>query len=119
MSLAITWTIEAHIPQLDMLEQTILILGDRLVAELHGIQDAINALTTQQAAGQEALSAHLTAIENEITQLDAETITQEQLDALASQVHAAAAVSAKGAEDLRAATERVKTMVPDAPAPPA
>lgn len=113
--LDIHWSLTVDVPQLDGLQQTLVTIGDRIVAELSVISDAIVALTTQQAQGQTALSEHLTAIEEEIAQLNAETITQEQLDALAVQIHEAAAVSAKGAEDLRAATEQVKGMVPDTP----
>jgi cell division protein FtsB len=106
--LDIHWTLTVHVPEL-------LTLGDRLVAELSVIQEAIHALTAQQAAGQEALSTHLTAIETEIAQLNADTITQAQLDHLAAQIHAAAAVSARAGDDLRTATERVQGMVPEAP----
>ena len=34
-----------------------------IVAEISGIQNAINSLVTNQADGQDALAAHLTAIE--------------------------------------------------------
>lgn len=101
---------------LDGLTAAVTAIGEKIVAELSVIQEAITLLTEQQAKSSEDLSAHLTAIETEIAQLDAETITQEQLDSLAAQIHEATAVSAKGAEDLRAATERVKGMVPDTPA---
>lgn len=117
MSLDITWTTILDIPQLDALTAALTAAGDRIVAELSVIQDAITALTTQQAQGQADLSAHLTAIEEEIAQLSAETITQEQLDQLAAQIHAAAAASAQAGTDLRAMTEQVKGMVPDTPAP--
>ena len=115
-TLEIHWTTTLNIPQLDTLSEAILEIGEKLVAELGVIQDAINALTAQQAVGQADLAAHLQAIEDEIKQLDAETITQEQLDGLAAQIHETIAISAQGAETLRAATERVKGMVPDTPA---
>lgn len=118
MTLDIHWSLTVQVPQLETLTDTLVLLGDKLVAELSVIQDAIVALTTQQAQGQQALSAHLTAIEEEIAQLNAETITQEQLDALAAQIHAAAGVSAKGVTDLQAMTEQVKGMVPDTPPSP-
>lgn len=107
MAMDITWTITVSIPEL-------LELGAMLVAELQGIQTAINALVTNQADGQDALAAHLTAIEEEIRQLGS-TPTQAELDALASQVNAAAATSAKAAQDLRAMTAQVQGMVPDPP----
>lgn len=113
--LDIHWTLTAQVPQLDTLQQTLLVIGEKIVAELQGIQNAINALTAQQAAGQQDLATHLQAIKDEIAQLDAETITQEQLDHLAAQVDAATAVSAKAAEDLRGMTTQVQGMVPDTP----
>jgi hypothetical protein len=108
IDVAITLTVQ--VPQL-------ITLGDLLVAELSGIQEALTTLGTNQADGQAALSAHLTAIEEEIRQLG-DSPSQADLDAIANQIHEAAAVSAKGAEDLRQMTEQVKGMVPDAPAPP-
>lgn len=115
MSVDISIRTEVSVPQLDALTAALTALGEKLVGELSGINDALAALTTNQAAGQEALSAHLTAIEEEIRQLGTNP-TQEQLDAIAAQIHEAAAVSAKGAEDLKAMTEQVKGMVPDTPA---
>jgi hypothetical protein len=114
--LDITWTIVAHVPQLDALQQTLLEIGATIVGEISGIQNAINSLVTNQADGQEALAAHLTAIENEIRQLGANP-TQAELDHLADQVNAAAATTTKAAADLRAMTEQVSGMVPDTPPP--
>jgi hypothetical protein len=114
--LDIHWTLTVSVPQLDALQQTMLEIGATIVGEISGIQNAINSLVTNQAAGQEALSAHLTAIENEIRQLG-DNPTQAQLDHLADQVNAAAATATKGAADLRAMTEQVAGMVPDTPPP--
>lgn len=114
MSVDITITTTVSVPQLDALTAALTAIGEKLVAELTGIHEALTTLTTNQAAGQDALSAHLTAIEEEIRQLG-DTPTQAQLDAIADQIHEAAAVSAKGADDLRAMTETVKGMVPDTP----
>ena len=114
MSVDITIKTTVDVPQLDVLTAVIAALGERLVAELTGINEALAVLTTNQAAGQTALAQHLTAIEDEIRQLGAAP-TQAQLDAIADQIHEAAAVSAKGAKDLRAMTEQVKGMVPDTP----
>jgi hypothetical protein len=111
MSLDVRWETIVSVPQLDALIE----LGEQIVGELSGINQALATLTTNQAAGQTALSEHLTAIEEEIRQLG-DAPTQAQLDAIADQIHEAAAVSAKGAEDLRAMTETVKGMVPDTPA---
>jgi hypothetical protein len=106
--LDIHWTITVQVPQLETLRE-------QLVAELSGINEALAVLTANQADGQEALAEHLTAIEEEIRQLG-DAPSQADLDAIADKIHAAAAVSAKGAEDLRAGTETVKGMVPDPPA---
>ena len=62
------------------------------------------------------MSAHLTAIQEEIAQLGSNP-TQAQLDHLAEQVNAAAAVSLKAGDDLRAMTDQVKGMVPDESTP--
>lgn len=114
MTMDITWDITVSVPQLDTLHQTLRDIGDRLVGEISGIQDAINLLVTNQANGQQALSDHLSAIEEEIRQLG-DTPTQAELDHLADQVHTAATKSAQAATDLRAMTEQVKGMVPDTP----
>jgi hypothetical protein len=112
--LDIHWTTTVFVPQLEALQQTILELGEKVVSELTAINDALALLTTNQAAGQQALSEHLTAIEEEIRQLG-DSPTSAELAAIADQIHEAAAVSAKGATDLRAMTEQVKGMVPDTP----
>lgn len=109
MGLDITWTLIVQIPQLET-------LGAQLVAELSGIQNAIDRLVTNQAAGWEQMNLHLAAIQQEIAQLGSQP-TQEQLDHLAAQVNAAADASARATQDLTAMTEQVKGMVPDEPAP--
>ena len=114
MSVDISIRTTVDVPQLDVLTAVIAALGERIVAELTGITEALAVLSTNQAAGQDALSAHLTAIEDEIRQLG-DSPSQADLNAIADQIHEAAAVSAKGATDLRAMTEQVKGMVPDTP----
>jgi hypothetical protein len=116
MSMNIQWDITVSVPQLDALTETLLTIGETIVAELTSITEALTVLATNQAQGQTALSEHLTAIEEEIRQLG-DAPTQAELDAIADQIHQAAAVSAQGAADLRAMTEQVKGMVPDTPAP--
>jgi hypothetical protein len=112
--LDVHWTLTAQVPQLEKVYQALVDIGAQLVAELSGIHEALAALTTNQAAGQQALSAHLSAIEEEIRQLG-DAPSQADLDAIADQIHEAAAVSAKGATDLQAMTEQVKGMLPDTP----
>jgi uncharacterized phage infection (PIP) family protein YhgE len=115
--LEITWNLIVHVPQLDTINQTLLTLGAQVMAELQGIKDAIVELTTQQAAGQQALTDQLTAIANEIAQLDAESIDQAELDALAQQIRDAAATSQAGVDQVKANTAQITGMVPDEPPP--
>jgi len=77
--------------------------------------DAITALTAQQAAGSDAIAAQLTAIADEIAQLNAGAITQEQLDAIEQQIRTAATTAEQQAADIRSNTEQITTIVPDAP----
>jgi len=112
MNITVTWDITVSVPQLDGL----IAIGEKIVAELTGINEALVELTTNQADGQTALSEHLTAIEEEIRQLG-DAPSQAELDAIADQIHAAAATSAQGAANLRAMTEQVKGMVPGDPPP--
>jgi hypothetical protein len=111
----IKWTIEVQVPQLDALQQALLELGAQIMAELTGIQDAIVTLGTQQAAGSDAIAAQLTAIADEISQINAETIAQADLDALAQQIRDAAAVAEKQAAAIRTNTASIAGIVPDAP----
>jgi hypothetical protein len=115
-SMAIHWTIEVSVPQLDTLQQMLLALGEQIVGEISGIQSAIDRLVTNQSAGWEQMNVHLAAIQAEITQLGDQP-TQAQLDHLADQVNAAADVSARAVDDLKGMTEQVKGMVPDTPTP--
>jgi hypothetical protein len=113
--LDISWTLTVHIPQLDLIQQTLMDLGAQLMAELTGIEDAIVTLGTQQAAGSDAIAAQLTAIADEISQINAETIAQADLDALAQQIRDAAAVAEKQAADIRTNTASIAGIVPDTP----
>jgi uncharacterized phage infection (PIP) family protein YhgE len=117
MSMHITWDITVNVPQLDTINHTLLTLGAQLMADLQGIKDAIVELTSQQAAGQQALTDQLTVIANEIDQLDAEAIDQAELDALAQQIRDAAAVSQAGVDQVRANSAQIAGMVPDEPPP--
>ena len=113
MVLDINWTITVQIPQLESLKE-------QLMADLQGIKDAIVALTAQQADGSDAIAQQLTVIADEISQLNAETIKQEDLDALAQQIREAAAVAEQQATQIRANSDQIAGMVPDEPpAPPA
>lgn len=82
---------------------------------LDGIITAIGELTTQQAAGSEAIAAQLTAIADEIAQLTAGSITDEQLDAIEQQIRTAASTAQQQAADIQTNTEQITGIVPDAP----
>lgn len=113
MPLDIHWTLTVSVPQLET-------WGARIVAELQGIHDAIVTLGTQQAAGSQAIADQLTAIADEIGQLNAEAVSQADLDAIATQIRDAAKVAEDQAASIRANTANIAGIVPDAPpAPPA
>lgn len=117
MSLDIKWTIEVQVPQLDTIQQTLLTLGDKVVASIQGISEAIDALASQQASGSEAIATQLTVIADEISQLNAESLEQADLDALAQRIRDAAAVAEQQAADIRANSASISGMVPDEPVP--
>lgn len=106
----INWTLTANVPQIE-------VWGERIVAELQGIRDAMAELGTQQAAGSEAIASQLTVIANEIAQLDAEAISQEQIDKLAGDIRAAAQLAEEQAAQVRANSQQIAGMVPDDPPP--
>lgn len=114
MTLDINWTLTVIIPQLD-------VWGEKIVAELQGIKDAIAQLSEQQAAGSDAIAAQLTVIADEIAQLNSASISQDELDALEKQIRDAAQVASDQAAQIRANSQQISGMVPDAPpvAPPA
>jgi hypothetical protein len=111
MPLDINWTFTVVIPQLDL-------LGAQLMERLQGIIDALSALTTQQAAGSDAIAAQITVVADEIAQANEGTITKEQLDAIEAQLRSAAATAQQQAADIRANSEQIATVIPDPPATP-
>jgi hypothetical protein len=115
VALDIHWTLTVSVPQLDTLAQTLAQLGAQLMADLQGIQAEIANLSEQQAAGSDAIAAQLTVIADEISQINAETIKQEDLDALAAQVRQAAQVATDQATQIRANSAQIAGIVPDAP----
>lgn len=113
--LDVHWTLTVNVPQLDALQQTILMLGAQIVADLAGIHDAIVALGTQQAASSEAIADQLTAIADEVSQLNAAQIDQADLDTIATQIREAAKVAEDQAAAIRSNTASIAAIVPDAP----
>jgi hypothetical protein len=115
MALDIHWTLTVEVPQLASLEAAVRQLGVQLMADLQGIQAEIAHLSEQQAAGSDAIAAQLTVIADEVSQINAETIKQEDLDALAAQIRQAAQVATDQAAQIRANSEQIAGIVPDAP----
>lgn len=111
MSLDIHWTVTVNVPQLD-------VWGEKLVAEVQGIKDQLARLNEGQAQGFDAIAAQLTAIHDEMQQFTAGNITQEQLDNLEASLKTAADNAEKQAADVRANTEQIMQIVPDAPPAP-
>jgi hypothetical protein len=90
MALAIHWTLEVTVPQLDALQHTLQALGVQIVDNLQSIKDAVTA------QGE--------AIVAELEQLAAQTVIDPaDVQALADQI--------------RANTAQIQDMVPDAPPP--
>jgi len=80
---------------------------------IQGIIDAMNNLSAQQAAGSQAIADQITVVANEIAQLHAGSITQEQLDALEAQLREAASIAEQQAAQIRATSQDIAGMVPD------
>jgi hypothetical protein len=119
MAMDVHFSFTVSVPELETLRQTLLTLGAQVMASLEGITAAIDGLVEQQAQGSEAISEQLTIIATEISQWTPESVTQAELDALASRVQAAADTAAQQAADIRANSQQITTIVPDTPAPPA
>jgi ElaB/YqjD/DUF883 family membrane-anchored ribosome-binding protein len=119
MPLDIQWTLTVHVPQLDTLEETLRTLGEAAVAEVQGIKDQLARLNEGQAQGFEAIAAQLNAILAEMQQYSAGEITQDQLEKLEAALKTSADNAEKQAADIRANTEQLMQIVPDAPTPPA
>ncbi len=116
--LDITWTVVAIVPQLDQIHQTIQALGERLMANIAGIQAEIANLVAKQTDEAQALADQLTVIADEISQLRAGQIDQGELDALAAQIREAATTAGTQAEQTRANSAQIAGMIPDAPPTP-
>jgi predicted XRE-type DNA-binding protein len=110
--LDITWTIKVELPQLEQ-------WGPLLMATLQGIQHEIANLVAQQATGADAIATQLTVIADEISQLDAAQLQQADLDVLAAQIREAAMTAEQQAAQIRANSQQIGGMVPEAPATPA
>lgn len=110
MSMEITWNITVSVPE-------IAIWGEKIVERLQGIQDQLVALTTAQADGSDAIAAQLTVIADEIGQLNAGAITDEQLTQIEAQIRQAADLATQQAADIRSNSQQISTIVPDAPPP--
>ena len=115
MPLDIKWTIEAHVPEVEALTAMLELWGERLVASVDSIKQELTRLISSQADGSAAIAEQLTKIADEIAQFDAEDITQEQLDKLETELRTAADTATQQAADIRANSDAIAGIVPDAP----
>lgn len=116
--LDVHWTITVHVPQLDTLQQTIMTIGERVVASVDSIKQELTRLTEAQAAGSQAIADQITVIADEIAQFSAGAITQEQLERLEAELRTAADTATQQATATRANTQAIAGIVPDAPPTP-
>lgn len=111
----IHWTIEVQVPQLTTLEETIRTIGEELVDQAQAIKDEIARLTTAQAQGSENIATQINAILQEMQQYSTGQIPQEQFDNLLTALKTAADTATQQAADIKANTEQLMQIVPDAP----
>jgi ATP-dependent Lon protease len=119
MSMHIEWNIVVSVPQLDTLEQTILLIGERIVETNETIIAEIQRLNANQAEAAAALTAQVTRIADEAEEYATQgtPVTPEQMTNLAAAIRSAADKAAQQAADIKANTEAIGTIVPDTPAP--
>lgn len=118
MALDIHWTLTVSVPQLDTLHQTLVELGAQFMADFAGMRTELTTLVAQQARISDELAAQLTIIAQEIQQRNADVTSQADLDALAGQIREAAQQASAQADQIRAASEQIAGIVPDAPPQP-
>ena len=114
--LDIHWKITVEVPQLESLEQTIALLGEQLVDQIQGIKDTLIRIEEQQASAAEALAEQVTIIATEVSQWNAGAITSEQLTNLQTKLSQIATTAEQQAAQVRANSEQIAGIVPDAPA---
>lgn len=85
---------------------------DKVLTDLTALNNSVDALVAKEAA----VASELGALRDEVAQLSAGTITQEQIDTIAARV---TAVGEKLTEDVNAADGGVGGTGGETPAPPA
>jgi hypothetical protein len=118
MNIDITLTV--NVPQLDITNQLLRDLGAQLVETIESIIAEMQRLNTNQADAAAALTAQVTRIADEAEEYATQgtVVTPEQMTNLAASIRSAADNAAKQAEDIRANTESIGGIVPDAPPAP-
>lgn len=120
MAMDVHWTIEVSVPQLDDLHLTILTVGEKLVASVDSIKAEVVRLNENQAAAAEALNEQVTKIADEVSQWNASgtPVTDEQMTNLETALRAAADTAAQQATNIRANSDAIAGIIPDAPPTP-
>lgn len=109
------WTITVEVPQLETINQTLREIGAKLVETVQSIIAHVERLNEQQAASAQALTEQVTIIANEVAQWEADAITQQQIDNLGAALKTAADTAEQQVANIRANTDAIKGIVPDAP----
>lgn len=120
MSLDIQWNITVSVPQVDGLSETLILLGEQLVASVDSIRQEVIRLNENQAAAAAALNEQVTKIADEVAQWNASgtPVTDEQMTNLETSLRAAADSAAQQAANIQANTQAIQGIIPDAPATP-
>jgi hypothetical protein len=120
VSLNIHWTITVDVPQLEVTNQLLRDVGAQLVETIESIIAEMQRLNTNQADASAALTAQVTRIADEAEEYATQgtVVTPEQMTNLAAAIRTAADNAAKQTADIRANTEAIGGIVPDAPPAP-
>ena len=131
MTMEITWNITVSVPQLDAIQQTLLEIGEKLVASIDSIKAEVVRLTENQASAADALVSSSQALTEQVTRIADEVaqwnavgtpVTPEQMTNLEAALRAAADTAAhqssaieQQAADIRANSEAIAGIIPDNP----
>jgi hypothetical protein len=119
VSFDIHWTITVQVPQLDTLQQTLLDVGAQLVETVQSIIAEVQRINTNQVASAEAIAVQITRIADEVEQYATQgtVVTPEQMTNLGAALRSIADTAEQQAADIRANTDAIAGIVPDAPPP--
>lgn len=134
MPLDIKWTLVVEIPQLEALTQTLMTIGDKVVASIDSVKAEVVRLNENQAAAadalvdsSQALTEQVTRIADEVAQWNASgtPVTDAQMTNLEAALKSAADTSAQQtsaitqqAAAIRANSDAIAGIIPDEPATP-